>query len=125
MWLHWLRNVMIVLFILSIVAILFLVVCRKSSHFKGLDSVEDKNIFNAFFNRLYFIVTTITTIGYGDITPFSFRAKLLTILMILFIVIAIMKAFDSLIDVYKKQFGKYFSGIPILGNIDTQEEKVK
>ena len=50
--------------------------CHDSSSFNGLDneSSDDK-----FMNRLYFTMTTVSTVGYGDISPRSNTAKVLTI----------------------------------------------
>ena len=43
------------------------------SHFNGLDASE--TIVERVVNRLYFAVTTISTVGYGDISPKSLVAK--------------------------------------------------
>ena len=40
------------------------------SHFYGITKEEDQGI-DKFYNRLYFVFTTISTVGYGDITPKS------------------------------------------------------
>jgi voltage-gated potassium channel len=39
--------------------------------------------FNTFFDAVYFAVVTMTTVGFGDITPTSEAGKLMTVLMIL------------------------------------------
>ena len=36
-------------------------------------------VFFEFMNRLYFTMTTVSTVGYGDISPRSNTAKVLTI----------------------------------------------
>ncbi len=39
--------------------------------------------FRTFFDGVYFAVVTLTTVGYGDITPISFHGRLVTLLVIL------------------------------------------
>jgi voltage-gated potassium channel len=41
------------------------------------------NQFGTFFDAVYFAVATMTTVGFGDITPISQAGKLMTVLMIL------------------------------------------
>lgn len=43
----------------------------------------NSKVFNNFGDALYFSVVTMTTVGFGDITPISDTGKLLTVLMIL------------------------------------------
>jgi voltage-gated potassium channel len=40
-------------------------------------------VFRTFFDAFYFAVVTMTTVGFGDVTPLSDGGKLLTVLMIL------------------------------------------
>jgi voltage-gated potassium channel len=44
--------------------------------------VNPKN-FDTFFDAVYFAVVTMTTVGFGDITPVSQTGKMMTVLMIL------------------------------------------
>lgn len=48
------------------------------THFDGLDEKNDKD---KFFNRFYFTITTLSSAGYGDITPITRETKILTILL--------------------------------------------
>lgn len=45
-------------------------------------SVNNKG-FNTFFDAIYFSVVTMTTVGFGDVTPISEAGRLMTVLMIL------------------------------------------
>lgn len=104
---QFLINLFIVFFMLSLFVSIFLFFCRDSSHFNGIEKNKDKHLSDAFLNRFYFILITFTTIGYGDITPKSNRARIITCLIILFIMISILKAFDNLISTYHGTFDKY------------------
>lgn len=45
-------------------------------HFNGL---EDERIGERLINRLYYVMTTVSTVGYGDISPKTPFAKLVGI----------------------------------------------
>ena len=45
-------------------------------------NVNDRGL-NNFFDAFYFVVVTMTTVGYGDVTPLSQAGKAMTLLMIL------------------------------------------
>ncbi|MCB9072981.1 MAG: hypothetical protein H6623_05105 [Bdellovibrionaceae bacterium] len=40
---------------------------------------------NSFFDAVYFSVSTMTTVGFGDITPVTFFGKVITVLMMVFL----------------------------------------
>lgn len=111
MLLHFLENIGIVMFMLSLIVMIYMVLCRKYSHFKGLNEQEDKHFTHAFINRLYFVLTTIATIGYGDISPASMRARIITICVILTVFVIVLKAFDSIINTYNVNLSSYVSSI--------------
>lgn len=69
---------------LVIVALFFTVFFWSTDHFNGLDEETDKNFMQKFLNRFYFSVITLSTVGYGDISPKTFgaRAATCTLLMI-------------------------------------------
>ena len=60
---------------MAIVIFATAVVCLSlgPSHFNGLDASE--TIVERVVNRFYFAVTTVSTVGYGDISPKSLVAK--------------------------------------------------
>lgn len=89
-------TVLVLLGCILAFALLFLVVCRDASHFNGMDPVLDQNIMGALFQRTYFVLTTLTTVGYGDMTPASIRAKALVMIIIFFIVGIVINALGSL-----------------------------
>lgn len=83
---------LVILFGLFILTLILLFTCRDASHFNGLDKKLDENIFGAFFQRFYFITTTLTTIGYGDISPASIRARAILLVYIIIVVGMIIQA---------------------------------
>ena len=104
---HFLLNLLIVFFMLSLFVGVYLFFCRDYRHFNGILKKDDRKLSDAFLTRFYFVLTTFTTIGYGDITPKSTRARVITVFIILLIMIVILKAFDSLISTYHGVFDKY------------------
>ena len=76
----------IVLFtIINIVfAMIYLLFCNDPEDWNGMDE-EDDPLFKKLFNRLYFSLTTLTTVGYGDISPKSIKAKIVVMLHFTFV----------------------------------------
>lgn len=90
-------NVLILVAVILFITLLLTVVCRDAYHFNGLNLELDQTIFGAFFQRLYFVLTTLTTIGLGDVSPASIRAKVMLMLIIFTVLILILKSLDNII----------------------------
>ena len=86
--------------------VILTIVCRDYRHFKGLNRRNDSNIYQALFDRFYFVLVTISTMGYGDIAPASNRAKASVIAIILFVVVIILNTFSNIVDGYNKHVKK-------------------
>ena len=71
-----LNIVAISLFVVIIFSIIFY--NYDYTHFNGLN---EKNDTNKLFNRIYFTVTTLSSAGYGDITPKSNEIKIISIIL--------------------------------------------
>lgn len=104
---HIIVNILIVFFMISLFVGLYMLFCRDHRNFHGIKRNEDIYWWDAFLNRFYFVLITISTIGYGDITPRTKRAKLLTIAIILVIMVAVLKVFKEMINAYHGVFDKY------------------
>lgn len=72
---------------------------------------NDLNEFELYITSYYFTVTTIMTVGYGDITAQSLGEKLLAILLMLIGVVAFSFATGSISS--------------IIANADTAEDKLR
>ena len=70
----------IVIGFIILFAIIYTIACPTTDHWKGIDFDNDRTLFDKFFNRLYFSLTTMTTIGYGDISPVSKTARSIVLL---------------------------------------------
>lgn len=66
--------------------VFLLLSCYDTKHFKGLEPDEDDTIAKKFFHRCYYAANHLTT-GTGDITPRTFRAKILTFIFFFLVVI--------------------------------------
>lgn len=80
----------------SFCTLLLFIVCRDASNFNGFDQKHDKYLSYALFYRFYFIITTITTVGYGDVSPATVRSKIFVIGLIFWILILLLKQVESL-----------------------------
>jgi hypothetical protein len=57
-------TILTIIFFFAVLLMMF-----DCNNFSGIDCEEDQNWFLAFFNRVYFCSTTLSTCGYGDIYP--------------------------------------------------------
>jgi voltage-gated potassium channel Kch len=73
-------------------ALILTVACSDAKkHFKGMDNEDDNDtILSKFGNRLYFAAVSISTLGYGDISPTSTLSRGLTVTMVLFSISALL-----------------------------------
>ncbi|GJQ13666.1 hypothetical protein GpartN1_g5457.t1 [Galdieria partita] len=55
------------------------------------------------FNSVYFVVVTISTVGYGDITPTTYPARVATILLIFFVAVYFASKLSTLMEVMQEQ----------------------
>lgn len=65
---------------LSTIAIaLFYVLCKDGpTHFNGIDPKDDVTFYQKIGNRAYYTIMVVTTVGLGDITPKTLRARIIT-----------------------------------------------
>ena len=96
------QNLLIVVGFIMAMTIGLTIVCRDYRHFNGLNRRDDANIYQAMFDRFYFILVTISTMGYGDISPATNRAKGSVIVIVLFVVVIILNTFSNIVDGYNK-----------------------
>lgn len=96
------QNLLIVVGFIMAMTVILTIVCRDYHHFKGLNRRDDANIYQAMFDRFYFILVTISTMGYGDISPATNRAKASVIAIVLFVVVIILNTFSNIVDGYNK-----------------------
>lgn len=96
------QNLLIVVGFIMAMTIGLTIVCRDYRHFNGLKRRDDANIYQALFDRFYFILVTISTMGYGDISPATNRAKGSVIVIVLFVVVIILNTFSNIVDGYNK-----------------------
>lgn len=66
------------------------------THWNGIDETEEEQtIFHKVFNRLYFVTSTMSSVGYGDITPKTNIAKGVVILLQLLVLIGFIAIYQS------------------------------
>lgn len=62
---------------------LFSIIFVYSGLIYQVESPHNQESFGNFFDALYFCVVTMTTVGFGDVTPLSEVGKLVTLMMII------------------------------------------
>ncbi len=95
-------NLVIVRIIFTILSIIFV---GSGLIFYEEYGATGSNI-NNFFDAIYFTIVTLTTVGFGDITPITTGGKLITILMILSGVIFLPWQIATLIRKFVYTFNK-------------------
>lgn len=71
------------LIIIRIVITIFTIVLISSGLIWTVESKINPDQIGTIWDAMYFAIVTITTVGYGDVTPLSTLGKVITILMIL------------------------------------------
>ena len=65
------------------------------THWKGIDEENDETIAQKLINRFYFLSTTFSTAGYGDITPNTYTTKMIVIIIQFVVTIGLFEIFHS------------------------------
>jgi len=72
------------------------------THFNGFKKEDDSNFKKKYFNCIYFLFTTFSGVGYGDITPASNYIKVFVMSFQLVLIISIIVTIDSYFNIYIK-----------------------
>ncbi len=71
------------LIIIRIVLTIFTIILIASGLIWTVENKVNPGQFSNIWEAMYFAIVTITTVGYGDITPISWQGRAITIVMIL------------------------------------------
>jgi hypothetical protein len=74
----------IMLITINIVFAFIYLFCNQPEDWNGMDD-ENDSFAVKLFKRLYFSMTTFSTVGYGDISPASIRARSIVMIQFVFI----------------------------------------
>ena len=79
------------------IMIIFLIIMLQfdHTHWKDMTKENDKTIYNKLLNRFYFLTTTFSTAGYGDISPITTTGKILTMIIQFCVMISFVEIFIS------------------------------
>jgi len=77
----------LLIFFIVLILFTFILTIFDHTHWNGIDEQTDKNIWSKFLDRFYFSSNTISSVGYGDISPKSNICKTVIIIFNLTIII--------------------------------------
>jgi len=80
------------IYFITVVLVFFtLLLCMfDDTHFIG---IKDKSLMDKIFNRLYFVITTLSSANYGDIMPNSIIVKMISMIIQLIIIFGVFAVF--------------------------------
>jgi len=90
------------IFLLGIIVLfsfLFWMLASTADNWNNRSSDSDLNLFDC----TYFVVITFSTIGYGDLSPKSNMARILTMFLTIIVIIGLMDIFAELIVLHYKK----------------------
>lgn len=70
-------TIILLFFAFSVLGLMYF----DHTHFNGISKSDDNEFFDALLNRSYFTTTTISSVGYGDISPKTRILKLYVAIM--------------------------------------------
>lgn len=71
------------LIFIRILSTLAIIIFIYSGLIFQVENPRNPEVFSNFLDAVYFAIVTVTTVGYGDVTPISEGGRLLTVMMIL------------------------------------------
>lgn len=125
--LHFLSFFVTVIWFCHVIACLFIFIARfedfSSQTWVGETTIDPSNETQIYVAALYYILATLTTIGYGDIHPESIPEKVFVMLVMLFGVFLYSYTLGTLINVWKNQHSskiQYRKRMRMLNSIDSE-----
>lgn len=79
------------LYFLVIIIFLVIILQFDYKHWNGIEKKTDDTIQDKILNRFYFLTTTFSTAGYGDITPKTKETKIIVIIMQICVLLGIVE----------------------------------
>jgi hypothetical protein len=67
-------------------------------HFSGLE--DETTIYERLFNRLYFTMTTISTVGYGDVYPKSMECKSVNMILMSLVTLSLITSVVKKVNIF-------------------------
>ena len=81
-----LRNIII---LTTIITILFTIFGYESKDWNGIEEKNDKTLLQKLFNRFYFSIISLSTIGFGDISPKTNKLRFIMTIYAIIVIIPI------------------------------------
>tara|TARA_B100000745_G_scaffold283807_1_gene218080 strand:+ start:694 stop:972 length:279 start_codon:yes stop_codon:yes gene_type:complete len=84
------RNYVILISIFTLLFSFF-----DHTHFDGFGELDDSTIPKRIFNRLYFTITTVSSVGYGDISPKTTDIRCVVMILQTILIFAVVDYFNK------------------------------
>ena len=84
------RNYVILISIFTFLFALF-----DHTHFDGFGELDDSTTSKRIFNRLYFTITTVSSVGYGDISPKTTDIRCVVMILQTILIFAVVDYFNK------------------------------
>ena len=81
------RRFSLYLTTILVFTIIYMFVGNDPNDWNGIDPTTDITLGDKFFNRLYFTTLSLSTIGYGDITPKTNKLRGLTMIFAMLMIL--------------------------------------
>lgn len=62
------------------------------THFNGIKKEDDKHLHKKIFNRFYYTISTLSSAGFGDITPKSYPTKIISTILQFILIVSVMSS---------------------------------
>jgi hypothetical protein len=62
-----------------------------TKHWNGIDPKEDMTLLDKAFNRMYFIISTHSSVGYGDISPKTKLARCIIMVQMVMVIVQVLE----------------------------------
>ena len=84
------NNKLIIIGIFVLVFFTLILSLFDHTHFNGIKKEDDRHLHKKIFNRFYYTISTLSSAGFGDITPKSYPTKIISTILQFILIVSVM-----------------------------------